>query len=1009
MALSDAYLASIIESSDDAIIAKNLDGIVTSWNRAAEIIFGYTAAEMIGRSIEQIVPPDRRHEMRTILERIKAGDRIHHFETLRQRKDGGVIPVSLSISPILNEKGRVIGAAKIVRDISDRRATESRLAEIERRYGSALAASAIGTWRIDLEAGTASRDSRACRLLGLPEDLLESSLDRHTAYVHPDDRPRLLRAMEAAAHDDVPLLEDYRVVTPGGEPRWLRDRGRTDPGAPQGALSLTGCLVDITEQTAVSRELSIEHARIRSMLDRLPVGVVVVDLPSERIALSNPSAERILGHGPLGATLGEEIPLRQGMSVSGIPYAPGDWPACRTIHTGETVLNEEIVIRQQDRSERAVVVTTEIIPGADGTPVGVLATYDDITDRRQSEERYRLVFEASPIPLWVYDLETLQFLAVNQAAVTEYGFSRDEFLAMTIRDIRPVDDVPHLLDRIERLELGVEKPDWSDQPERSWRHRRKDGSILHVDIRSHPMLFLGRPARIVIAMDVTAKQRLEDQLRQSQKMEAIGQLAGGIAHDFNNLLTVIGGYANLSLLGLPQDHPARAHLAHVVAASERAAALTHQLLAFGRKQVLQPRLLNLNSVVEGMRPLLVRLLREDIQLDLRLDPGLCHVEADLHQLELVLMNLVLNASDAMAGGGVVTIETRETHLDEEYAAMRVGVRPGSHAQLAVSDTGHGMDAQTQSRVFEPFFTTKPVGKGTGLGLSTAFGIVKQSGGHIAVYSEVGVGTTFKVYLPAAGALARVAETKPAVTALGGTETILLVEDDAGVREFATRSLRALGYAVHEAASGEQALRIGRMLGDGVDLLLTDVVMPNLGGRQIADALAPICRKMRVLFMSGYTQNAIAQHGVLDPGLEYLPKPFNTKSLGQRVREVLSSPQRPRSIVVVAGDPAIGAFLSDALGHSGYAVEVVTAQEDAVAIGRRRPVDLLVVDAAAAPEVALASIGYFDHELPHVRMVAVASNWDNQLQREARRAGAAECLPKPLALDQILKTVRDLIG
>lgn len=1005
MAISHAYLASIIESSDDAIIAKELDGTVTSWNRAAELILGYTAAEMIGQSIERIIPPDRRHEMREILGRIRDGERIRHFETVRRRKNGEDVHVSLSVSPILDAQGRVIGAAKILRDVEDRLATQARLLELEQRYENALHASAIGTWRIDLTRSTASRDAKACQLLGLPLNETSSTLEAHLANVHPNDRPRVLAAMAAAGATGAPYVEDYRVVLDGHPERCVRDRGRQDPAGP----GLTGCLVDITEQAAVSRELAIEHARVRSILDRLHVGVVVVDLPSRRVALSNPAAERILGQGPLAPTIDEELSRRQADHLDGTPYQLADWPGMRTLTSGETILNEEITIRRPDGERRSILVTTGLIPGVNGQPVGLLASYDDITDRKQIEERYHLVFDSSPLPLWVYDNQTLRFLAVNQAAINDYGYTREQFLAMTVADIRPEDDVPHLMERIRQIENGAVEPDWNTTPGHIWRHRRKDGGIIHVEIRSHALRFLDRDARIVMAIDVTARLRLEEQLRQAQKMEAVGQLAGGIAHDFNNLLTVIGGYANLSLMSLPDDHKARPHLAQVVAASDRAAALTQQLLAFGRKQVLQPRLLNVNAVIDGMRPLLVRLLRENIHLDIRPDAGLPQVEADPHQLELVLMNLVINSADAMPGGGLVSIETREAVLDDDYARTHLGVAPGRHVLLAVSDTGHGMDQQTQGRIFEPFFTTKAPGKGTGLGLSTAFGIVKQSGGHIAVYSEVGVGTTFKVYLPVAGALARVAEQQPEVAMLGGSETILLVEDDPGVRGFAARCLRELGYTVHEAASGEQALRLGRGLSDTLDLLLTDVVMPNLGGRQLAETLAPLCRGMRVLFMSGYTENAIVQHGVLDPGIEYLPKPFNSRTLAERVRQVLATPRRPRAVLLLEGDTAVCAFLSDALSHDGYHSAVAATPEEVVSICRSRPVDLLVIDAIAPPDDTLHQIHLLARDLPHVRIAVIAGNWDDRIRREARRAGADECLQKPVALDYFLTTVGDLIG
>ncbi|MBN9664030.1 MAG: PAS domain S-box protein [Acidobacteria bacterium] len=1008
MSISSAYLASIIESSDDAIISKTLDGQVTSWNQAAESIFGYTAAEMIGQSISRILPPDRLAEMAAILERIRRGERIRHFETWRKRKNGELVAVSLSVSPIYDDDGHVVGAAKIARDITERRASEAKVVEMEERFGDALLASGIGTWRINPRTGLSTRDLTAARLLALPENLGECPLATHLRHVHPEDLARVSEALGHAASTGEMYQQDYRVIAAGGV-RWLRDRGRLHAGASDEAASLTGCVIDISEQAGMTQELAKEHARLKSIVKQLPVGIILVDLPSRQLALWNPAMERILGRNLVRDSLESELASWSGEHPDGTPYSADRWPVIRTVRDGEKVAHEEIVLRCPDGAKKIIDATSGLVLGPRGETIGALSTYVDITDHRRTDEHYRLMFERSPVPLWVYDDVTLEILAVNQAAIEEYGYSRAEFLGMTIKDIRPPEDVAQLLERISLLDGGYGQLNWSENSERYWRHRHKDGSIVHVDIRSHSIQFEGRSARLVMSIDVTSKQKLEEQLRQSQKMEAIGQLAGGVAHDFNNLLTVIGGYANLSLMGLPEGHPIRPHLSQVVAAGERAAALTRQLLAFGRKQVLQPRVLNINTVVEGIRPLLARLLREDIQLDLRLDPGVSEVEADPHQIEQVLMNLLINASDAMARGGVISIETRNVRLDEAYAANHLGVVPGRHVMLAVSDTGHGMDAATQSHIFEPFFTTKPAGKGTGLGLSTAFGIIKQSGGHIGVYSELGVGSTFKVYLPAATDLSRVAEDKPAVTSTGGSETILLVEDDPGVREFAARVLRELGYTVHEAVNGEQAMRVGRVLGEVLDLLLTDVVMPNIGGRQLSEALAPVCRKMRVLFMSGYTQNAIVQHGVLDPGLEFLAKPFNSHSLGERIREVLATPIRPRSVLLLEGDQAVSAMLEEALERAGYAVTLAQDGEEAIGRCRQKPVDLLVVDVVTQPTEALDRIHHLTRELPHVRFVTLASDWDDHIRREARRAGAHACLQKPVALDVFLTMVRDLIG
>jgi two-component system cell cycle sensor histidine kinase/response regulator CckA len=700
----------------------------------------------------------------------------------------------------------------------------------------------------------------------------------------------------------------------------------------------------------------------------------------------------------------------------------------------------------------------------------------DITERKraeealyESEERYRLLFESNPHPMWVYDLETLRFLTVNEAAIHHYGYTREEFLSLTISDIRPEEDIPALLENVSKLNgtldiAGV------------WRHRRKDGSLIDVEVVSHGLIFDGRRAELVLVNDVTERKRTEEalreadqraireyeqllvrvaslaqvlgtardlttifralrdfavisapcsglfvslydpgqdvrtaayawsegeevdvatlppmqmtgspqsravstgriiitddfqsamkgrptinlgldadprlpqsslavpmtvmgrivgavevqsteiaafraehataiqmaanlaanaietvrlleservqaeQLRQSQKLESVGQLAGGIAHDFNNLLTAITGYGELTLKRLGENDPLRRNIEEIIKAGDRAASLTRQLLAFSRKQVLQPVVLDLNDVVADMDKLLRRLIGEHIHLVAMRDPGLGRIKADPGQLSQVIINLALNARDAMPEGGKLTIETKNVELNESYVRQHLGVRPGRYVMLAISDTGKGMDAATQKQIFEPFFTTKEVGKGTGLGLSMVYGVVKQSGGDIWVYSEPGQGTTFKIYLPQVEEKVEDVE-QVAAKVPKGTETILLVEDDDMVRELLRSILEIEGYTTLVASHGDEALGICERHEGPLDLLITDVVMPGMSGRQLVERLTAKCAEVKVLYMSGYTDNAIVHHGVLDPGVAFLQKPFTPDTVARKVREVLDA-------------------------------------------------------------------------------------------------------------------------
>ena len=507
-------------------------------------------------------------------------------------------------------------------------------------------------------------------------------------------------------------------------------------------------------------------------------------------------------------------------------------------------------------------------------------------DLHASEARYSELFENSPLPMWVFDRITLQFLAVNAAAVRQYGYSRDEFARMTLEAIGPAEEAP-------ALQIAGAGPPESN---RIWKHQRRDRSILSVEIQAHDFSFEGRPARMVVAHDVTARLQAEEalrksegQLRQAQKLDAIGSLAGGIAHDFNNMLSVILSYASLVLDELTPGDPIRSDVDEIRRAGERAVEMTRQLLAFSRKQLLQPRVVDLNQLVMGMEKMLGRLLGADIDLAILTAPKIGRVFVDPSQIEQIVMNLVINARDASPQGGKVSIETLDAVLDDAYAAQHVGVTPGSYVMLAVTDTGVGMDRETQSHIFEPFFTTKEQGQGTGLGLSTVFGIVKQSGGHIWVYSEPGRGTTLKVYLPRhEGELDGNSEPPPEPGDLRGQETILLVEDEEQVRALVRSVLRRNGYNVLEAQNGGEAFLICEKYAARIDLLLTDVVMPRMSGREVAERLLHLRPALRVLFVSGYTENSVVHHGVLDSGVSFLPKPFTPAALLRKVRAVLDA-------------------------------------------------------------------------------------------------------------------------
>ncbi|HSA92654.1 MAG TPA: PAS domain S-box protein [Terriglobales bacterium] len=617
-----------------------------------------------------------------------------------------------------------------------------------------------------------------------------------------------------------------------------------------------------------------------------------------------------------------------------------------------------------------------------------------------AEERYRLLFERSPQPMWVYDQETLRFLAVNDAAVDRYGYSQGEFLNMTIADIRPSEDAPRVIESAREAERQ------ESLSASEWRHCKKDGTVCDVLISSHAFEWKGKAARLVLATDITERRRaeralaeseanyrslvenapyaiyvssieddrflsvnpalvnmlgyrskeevlglrlstdvycdpadrheiierarsfdhftgsevnlkrqdgtaitvrvggrtlhdssgevagfegilediterrkLEEQFQQAQKMEAVGTFAGGLAHDFNNILMITQSYAAMLLERLAQGDRLHKHAESILKAAQRGAQLTRQLLAFSRRQVLAPRVLSVNELLTEIGEILPRLIGEDIKVKMILQPGIGRVRVDSSQFEQVIMNLATNARDAMPRGGTLTIETSETELDQAYIRNHVGSRPGRHVMVAVSDTGMGMDAETRARIFEPFFTTKEIGRGTGLGLSSVYGIVKQSGGSIWVYSEPGKGTTFKIYLPRiqAGIEEEAVEAAPAATPVEGT-TVLLVEDEDAVRAAAADYLQLRGFHVLTASNGSEALQLARQHQGPIQALVTDIVMPGITGPELAHQIAELFPQVRIIFTSGYTGDTVLSQGMLRPGSTLLQKPFPLEDL-----------------------------------------------------------------------------------------------------------------------------------
>ena len=678
---------------------------------------------------------------------------------------------------------------------------------------------------------------------------------------------------------------DYSMVVEDGREVWLDCS--VSPMTPDSVIWIGR---DVTEAKRSEKALTQSDSRKAAILQSALDCVVTIDAEG-KVIYFNPAAESTFGY-----TSDEAVGKR--MSELIIPArlrGYHDQGLAKYLATGHsTILGKRIEVygMRSDGNEIPLELTITAI-GELPRPI-FTAFIRDLTERkrseaerkqaeeelRKSEERYRISVENAHDIIYEHDLEG-KYTSINKAGEQITGYTLDETLKLNIADTVAPEHVNKARQMIGAKLAGQSITAYELEI------IAKDGRRIPVEVNTSLVFQNGIPIGVQgIARDVTERKHLEEQLRQSQKMEAIGQLAGGVAHDFNNLLTVIGGYSSILLIKLPPDSPFRASVEEIKKASDRASGLTRQLLAFSRKQILQPRILDLNTVVSDLDKMLRRLIGEHIDLLTITDPNLDNVKADPGQLEQVLLNLVVNARDAMPEGGKLTIETRNAVISKDYAQLH-GIPPGPYIMLTVSDTGCGMEAAVREHIFEPFFTTKEAGKGTGLGLATLYGIIKQSGGNVRVYSELGHGTTFKIYLPRAQEFAEIGELTGTKPTPKGTETVLLVEDEEQVRAILKQILENQGYHVLSASQGEEALAISQEPGD-IQLMITDVVMPQMSGRELAERMLSVRPSLRVLFMSGYTDDAIVRHGLLDEKLNFIQKPFDSATVARKVRDVLDS-------------------------------------------------------------------------------------------------------------------------
>jgi two-component system, cell cycle sensor histidine kinase and response regulator CckA len=909
-AASEARCRAVFHHARDAMLLADDEARYVDVNPAACALLGYTREELLRLSVWDVTPPAALEASRAQWTTFLAGGQLAG-EYAMLRKDGSLVPVEFNavanVAPGLH--------LTVTRDASERLRQADLLHESEAQFRRVVENISDIITVIDGHGTVVFESPSVQRALGYqPAELLGRNV---FDFVHTEDRPRVMLAFMSGGPDV--LVRSYRFRHRDGSWRRLesiaqayqaddgrrmavvasRDLTDTERGYTESQL-----LQAVTWHVAEAPDLDAALAGVMRLACESfgwVCGEVWTMAPGGGALQLSPIwhctdprfesfREDSLAH---GFAPGEGLPGQAWVArrplwwpeVSDVPEFQRREAARRaglraamalpvSLDDGETVEAVVVLYAAQVRAED---------PGLLGLFSAVAAQLGSAMQRKRAEQALRSsqaimqsVVTSAPIVVFAMDREGV-FTLSEGAGLTGLGLRPGEFVGRSAFEV--YSDVPDLLASLRRALAGeafVATVEVQGRVFQSWYSPTlgPDDAVTAV---------LG------VAIDITDRRYLEEQLRQAQKLESVGLLAGGIAHDFNNILTAITGYAELIREQLPPGDRLRADVAEITSAAEQAALLTYQLLAFSRKQLLRPATLNLNDVVTDVNRMLRRVIGEHIVLVARMGEGLGMVSADPGQIAQVIMNLAVNARDAMPAGGTLTIETANTELDDEYARNHEGVRPGPYVRLTVSDTGMGMSPDVQEHLFEPFFTTKGVGRGTGMGLATVYGIVKQSDGHIRVYSEVGRGSTFKVYLPriATPAVSRPAgaEDRPMPR---GREILLLVEDEELVRSLARRALEGCGYTVLEASDGQEALALYEQ-GSTVDLLITDVVMPRMSGREIVEQLSARGVSPRVLYMSGYTDDAIVHQGVREEGTHFLQKPFTMRALAHKVREVLDAP------------------------------------------------------------------------------------------------------------------------
>jgi two-component system cell cycle sensor histidine kinase/response regulator CckA len=808
----------------------------------------------------------------------------------RIRRHDGVYRWFLSQGTAVKGETGIEKWVGICTDIDDRKRTEDELRESEERYRTLAAATTAIVWDTPASGEFEKEQLGWTAFTGQSFEQLRGW--GWLNALHPDDREETARVWTEAFTSRIPYHVHHRIRRADGEYRRMAVRAVPILG-PSGKIhEWVGVHTDVTDNLRATDALALSESRYRRLFEAAQDGILIVDVDSRRVFDVNPFLLKLVGF------TREELVGKELWEIGFFKDIVSNKNAFQTLTDKGYIRYEHLPLKTKDGRQIPVEFVSNVYE-VGGSQV-VQCNIRDISARVHAEDELRLrdrAIQAATQGLLITDPSQtdnpLVYVSPGFERIT--GYRSHEALGRNCRFLQGPGSDPAIVAKLRQAIVSVEPCSVELV------NYRKDGTSFWNELSISPVRDdAGRLTHFVgVQADVSARRKLESQFHQAQKMEAVGQLAGGVAHDFNNLLTIISGYSEILLGSLPSYDPNRSLVKAIAEAGERAAGLTRQLLFFSRQAVLQTKVLDLNEVVEETESLLRRMIGEDVLLATVLAPNLRRIKADPGQLGQVLMNLAINARDAMPRGGKLTFETSEVRFDEAFVATHAECKPGRYVKLAVSDNGNGMTPEVQAHVFEPFFTTKGPGKGTGLGLATVYGIVKQNAGFINLYSEPGKGTTFKIFFPAVDERSQPSSHDMfSVTPPVGTETILVVEDEDGVRAFAVLALQMQGYQVLHADNGEKALRIVAKHEGRIDLLMTDVVMPGMSGRELAESLSVQLPEMKVMYVSGYTDDAVIRHGILQTDVAFLQKPYTPRSLASKVREVLDQQRLPAE---AAGD------------------------------------------------------------------------------------------------------------